>query len=152
MILTGHEIQREISKGRIRIEPFRQDQVSPNSYDLTLGATVWRPIGDVLDCDEPLQLERIPLPPEGRRFDGQTFLLASTQERIAVTDHVPLIHGRSGTARAGVFSHVTGDLLPVGFDAHPRLQLFLVLQFKLKPGMHIGQVSFWTVDRKVDLP
>ena len=36
MILTGHEIKKKVNEGLITIDPFYEDSVNPNSYNLTL--------------------------------------------------------------------------------------------------------------------
>lgn len=40
MILTGSEIKKNINEGRIRINPFNEESLQPNSYDLTLASDI----------------------------------------------------------------------------------------------------------------
>ena len=37
MILTGRQIQEARTQGQLRIEPWRDEQLNPNSYNLRLG-------------------------------------------------------------------------------------------------------------------
>ena len=59
MILTGDEIERERTNGRITIDPFIPEQVNPNSYNFRLGQTlrVYHP--GVLDVRAPNRYEEI---------------------------------------------------------------------------------------------
>lgn len=41
MILSGNKIIEEYSKGNIRIVPFDYNSVNPDSYDLSLGDSVY---------------------------------------------------------------------------------------------------------------
>ena len=41
MILTGKEIQKEVEKGRIIIDPFNIEDVETNSYDFHIDNTLY---------------------------------------------------------------------------------------------------------------
>ena len=143
MILTGDEIHEQVRAGRIRIPDFSPDKLSPNSYDLTLGPTVRRPPDGVLELDRADAGETFEIPAGGHDMKADEFLVGWSEERIATDHFVPILHARSGIARIGLFVHVTADLLQVGFDGHPTLQLLATLPVLLRRGMPIAQVSFW---------
>jgi dCTP deaminase len=143
MILTGHEIAAQVRRGRIRISDFTEDKLSPNSYDLTLGPVIRRHAPGILDPRIRHALQTIEIPPAGHPLDADELVLGESVERIATEHFVPILHARSGVARIGLFVHVTGDLLQLGFDGHPVLQLFATLPVLLRRAMPITQISFW---------
>jgi dCTP deaminase len=61
------------------------------------------------------------------------------------TRFVPIVKGRSGVARLGLFIHATADLIDIGSINQWTLQLIPTLDVKVYPGMRIGQVTFWEV-------
>ena len=64
---------------------------------------------------------------------------------------VPIIRGRSSFARLGLFIHVTADLIDIGSHNQWTLQLHCVQPLRLYAGMHVGQVTFWTVKGEIVL-
>lgn len=143
MILTGPEIIKQHKRQRIDIEPFILEQVTTNSYDLTLGNTLLRYTDTIIDPKVKPNYEEIVIPVSGYVIQAGDFVLGSTQERIGSDFYVPLIHGKSGTARGGLFAHITADLIDIGSHGVSTLQLFATLPFRLYAGMAIAQVSFW---------
>jgi dCTP deaminase len=143
MILTGKKIIEEVANKKIEISPFNEKKVTTNSYDLTLGNTLIRYTCDVIDpkCEAPY--EEIIIPEEGLVLQSGEFVLGHSNERIGSDFYVPLIHGKSGTARMGLFVHVTADLIDIGSHGVSTFQLFATLPVKLYPNMLIAQVSFW---------
>ena len=53
MILTGSEIIAARHDGQIRIDPFDDHQVNPNSYNVRLGPRLLTYTGEVLDPHRP---------------------------------------------------------------------------------------------------
>ena len=143
MILTGSEIGRQVSAGRIRIDPFDERQLTTNSYDLRLGNTYLRYTSPLIDVREKADYELAEIPTSGLHLERGAFVLAETFERIGSDHFVPLIHAKSGTARAGLFAHVTADLIDIGSFGKSTLQLYATLPVRVYPGMLIAQVTFW---------
>jgi dCTP deaminase len=143
MILTGTEIAKQVRRERITVSPFDDSRCTTNSYDLALGERVVVYQDEVLDPRrEPAhQVHRIP--EDGYVLGGGDFVLAETAERIGSDHYVPMIHAKSGTARLGLFVHVTADLIDLGFVGHSTLQLYATLPVRIWPGMLIAQVTFW---------
>lgn len=83
------------------------------------------------------------IPEDGFSLAAGDFVLAETAERIGSDHYVPLIHAKSGTARLGLFVHVTADLIDLGFVGQSTLQLYATLPVRIWPGMLIAQVTFW---------
>lgn len=143
MILTGKKIAEEVNNGKIEISPFNEGNVTTNSYDLTLGDTVIRYVCDVIDPKCVTPYEEIIIPEEGLVLQSGDFVLGHSNERIGSDFYVPLIHGKSGTARMGLFVHVTADLIDIGSHGVSTFQLYATLPVRLYPNMPIAQVSFW---------
>lgn len=143
MILTGVKIKEEVAKNRIEISPFLADRATTNSYDLALGETIIRYTSKILDPKEKPEYEELTIPDNGLLLKAGDFVLAHSQERIGSDHYVPLIHGKSGTARMGLFVHVTADLIDIGSHGVTTLQLYATLPVRLYKGMLIAQVSFW---------
>lgn len=143
MILTGNKIKEEVSTGRIRIVPFSNEKITTNSYDLALGKTVIRYLADVIDPRMETPYEEITIPENGLLLQKGDFLLGHSEETIGSDFYVPIIHGKSGTARMGLFVHVTADLIDIGSHGVTTFQLYATLPVKIFPGMLIAQVSFW---------
>ena len=143
MILTGEEIKKEVHLGGIVIEPFSESHVTTNSYDLTLGDTLLRYKEEVLDPRENNEYEEIKIPEDGLILSKGSFHLGASREKIGGNSYVPIIHGKSGVARLGLFIHVTADLIDIGSCGVTTFQFFATLPVKVYPGMKIAQVSFW---------
>jgi dCTP deaminase len=143
MILTGPEIQKQYEADRIDIEPFNLERVTTNSYDLALSDRVIKYTSAILDPRIKPTFEEMIIPQEGLLMNKGDFLLGCTKERIGSDFFVPIIHGKSGTARMGLFVHVTADLIDIGSHGVSTLQLFATLPLRLYANMVIAQVSFW---------
>lgn len=151
MILTGPEINKAISEGDIVLRPFMPQRLNPNSVDVTLGSDYLRHESGAIDPSVRPSMVAAKIPNEGYTFEANDFILGSTVETIGSTRYVPILHGKSSTARAGLFVHVTADLIDIGSIGCLTLQLYFVLPLRLYPGMPIGQVSFWRPYGKIDL-
>ena len=143
MILTGKKIIEEFKKGKIDISPFDKKRITTNSYDLSLGRTIIRYKSGVIDPKCKPQHEEITIPEEGLVLEAGDFVLGHSSERIGSDFYVPIIHGKSGTARMGLFVHVTADLIDIGSHGVTTFKLYATLPVRLYHGMLIAQVSFW---------
>lgn len=143
MILTGKKIIEEVKKNRIEISPFDKKKITTNSYDLLLGDTLIRYKTGVIDPKQKTPYKEIKIPADGLVLQAGEFVLGHSKERIGSDFYVPLIHGKSGTARMGLFVHVTADLIDIGSHGVTTFQLYATLPVRLRAGMLIAQVSFW---------
>lgn len=151
MILTGKKIIEEVNEKKIDIFPFDEKKVTTNSYDLTLGSTIMRYTCEVIDPKRENPYQEISIPEEGIVLQAGDFVLGHSNERLGSDHYVPLIHGKSGTARMGLFVHVTADLIDIGYHGASTFQLYATLPVRLYPGMSIAQVSFWVPYGKIFL-
>jgi dCTP deaminase len=151
VILTGREIAAERARGRIEIEPFSGNQVSPNSYDFLLGPTLKKYQHYVLDCRKQNPTVDIPIPEEGYLLEPGRIYLGHTWETMGSDHFVPIIRGRSSTARLGLFVHVTADMIDIGSHNQWTLQLYAVQPVRVYAMMRIGQVTFWKPQGEITL-
>lgn len=143
MILTGKKIIQELRNQKIDIYPFNKKRVTTNSYDLSLGNKIIRYKKSLIDPKEKNMYEEMIIPDEGLTLKAGDFVLGHSVERIGSDFYVPIIHGKSGTARMGLFVHVTADLIDIGSHGVTTFQLYATLPVRIYPGMLIAQVSFW---------
>lgn len=143
MILTGNKIIEEVESGRIHISPFSLERITTNSYDLVLGKTIIRYLADIIDPRIETPYEEIAIPEEGILLNKGDFILGHSEEMIGSDSYVPIIHGKSGIARMGLFVHVTADLIDIGSHGVTTFQLYATLPVRIYAGMPIAQVSFW---------
>ena len=143
MILTGKKIIQEVQKNRIEISPFNKKMITTNSYDLLLGNTIIRYKSKILDPKRRPLFEEMTIPKKGLILKAGDFVLGHSSEYLGSDFYVPIIHGKSGTARMGLFVHVTADLIDIGSHGVTTFQLYATLPVRLHAGMLIAQVSFW---------
>lgn len=143
MILTGPRIQQGVEQGEITIEPFLPEFINPNSYDVRLGDVLKVYKNTILDSKQPNETEDITIPEEGYLLKPDVLYLGHTVEKIGSDKYVPIVRGKSSTGRAGLFVHITADLVDIGFCGQLTLMLHAVQPLVIYPGMRIGQVTFW---------
>lgn len=151
MILTGPEITKQHSLGRIKIDPFSANQLNPNSYNFRLGRTIKWYKNRELDVKVKQEVETFSIPDSGMVLEPARIYLGHTEEIMGSNHYVPIIRGRSSTARIGLFVHVTADLIDVGSHNQWTLQLHAVQPLRVFPGMVIGQVTFWCIEGDISL-
>lgn len=151
MILTGSEIIKQVQKNRILIEPFFIDQINPNSYNFRLGNKIKFYKNHILDPKVKQDTDEIILGNEGYLLNPGKIFLGHTFEKMGSAFYVPIIKGRSSTARLGLFIHITADIIDIGSFNQWTLQLYAVQPVKIFPNMLIGQVTFWKTKGKITL-
>ena len=145
MILSGEEIRRRLG-GDIKIEPFRDEQLNPNSYNLTLHNELLVYEEVVLDLKEANRFRRIEIPPQGLVLSPNQVYLARTVEHTETHNLVPMIEGRSSIGRLGLFVHVTAGFGDVGFRGFWTLEMFAVQPIRIYPGVQICQIFYHVLD------
>lgn len=151
MILTGPAIQAEVEAGRIQIDPFDSRRLNPNSYDFRLSDSLLVYDELVLDSARENAVTEIPIDPSGVVLDPARVYLTATAEVMGSDYYVPIIRGKSSTARLGLFINITADLIDIGSHNRWTLQLHCVQPVRIYPGMLIGQVTFWVPHGSIKL-
>lgn len=151
MILTGLEIKNQYEKGHIKFSEFEDSLIDTNSYNLRLGNTLLKYDEDIIDPKKENKYHLINIPEEGLYLPANSFVLAETSIKLGSDFFVPMIHGKSSTARMGMFVHITADLIDIGFYGKSTLQLHNLLPIILYPNMPIAQVTFWKPKGEISL-
>jgi len=143
MILTGSEIQRQVSNGSITIQPFDPTSLTTNSYDFHLGDKIITYKNNVLDAKEEQETVEHTIPDEGFVLEPGVLYLGSTDEVIGSDFFVPTVHGKSSTGRLGLFVHITAEIIDIGSLNQLTLMFNATQPVRVYKNMKIGQVTFW---------
>lgn len=125
MFLSDKGIKDAIRRGRLEIEPFNEDSMTPNGYDLHVGEIS-----------------------KNMLYAGD-FFHVMTAERIKVPDdYIGIIHIRSSYAKKGLLGSF--GLVDAGFDGKLRLSFHYVSGQALQIPINerIAQISFATLESK----
>ncbi len=141
MILSGDEIRTHLGSN-ITIEPFREENLNPNSYNLTLHDEIMTYEEVVLDMRKPNRVRRMAIPPDGLVLSPNQLYLARTVERTETHNLVPMIDGRSSVGRLGLFVHATAGFGDVGFCGCWTLEMFAVQPVRIYAGVRICQIFY----------
>lgn len=148
MILSGHEIQERRGKS-IVIDPFNEQHLNPNSYNLTLHNELMVYEEVVLDMKSANRVRRIEIPEDGLVLSPNQLYLGRTAERTETHDLVPMIEGRSSVGRLGLFVHVTAGFGDVGFCGYWTLEMFAVQPVRIYPGVPICQIFYHEITGEI---
>lgn len=141
MILSGLEIKRLLGS-KIRIEPWDESRLNPNSYNLTLHNELAVYDDEVLDMRRKPTLRQLPIPPEGIVLQPGRLYLGRTAEFTETLDHVPMLEGRSSIGRLGLFVHVTAGFGDVGFSGYWTLEISAIQPIRIYAGVEICQIFY----------
>ena len=160
MILSDGSIRAALESGRIVIDPLGENAVQPSSVDIRLGDG-FRVFANhrypYIDVRADQDLTELVTATEAEPFilhPGE-FVLGTTLEKVTLpTDLVSRIEGKSSLGRLGLLVHATAGFVDAGWSGHLTLELSNVanLPITLYPGMKIGQLAFFTLDRPAELP
>ena len=145
MILSGSEIRKQLGKS-ILIDPFDENNLNPNSYNLTLHNEIMTYEEVVLDMRKSNRTRRTTIPDDGIVLGPNQLYLARTTERTETHNFVPMIEGRSSIGRLGLFVHVTAGFGDVGFCGFWTLEMFAVQPVRVYPGISICQIFYHQID------
>jgi len=170
MTLTGPAIRAACDRGDIEIRPFKDKQLSVNSYDMTLfpqlltynkkvnageNAAYFNPAGHRIDY-EPLDPKidnpwrRYDIPEDGFVVVPGELYLARTNEVAGSKIYLSEADGKSSVGRLGIGVHVTAGRGDVGFVGTWTLEIWCVRPVILYPNMPIAQVYFERIEGDVE--
>lgn len=174
MILTGHEIQKQVGLGRIKIDPFDPGRINPASYDLALGDQLavyhssvacyprnstqdlpedgryFTPKGGCLDSKQQLEVENFQMDPScGWLLKPGILYLMHTAEVISTDHYVPILDGKSSVGRLGIVVHLTAGFGDAHFDGQYTLEVTAVHPVLVYPGMRFCQMRFQRMEGEV---
>ena len=149
MILSGKEIEKRLGND-IQIDPYKPENLNPNSYNLTLHHDVMTYEEVVLDMKKSNRVRESVIPETGMILEPHRLYLARTVERTETHNLVPMIEGRSSIGRLGLFVHVTAGFGDVGFAGYWTLEMFAVQPVKIYPGVSICQIFYHEISGDVE--
>lgn len=145
-IITGHEIKMKQMTGGIKIAPFNEAQLGPNSYNVRLGRVLLVYYDRTLDMKDDNPTREIVIPPEGIVLRPGRLYLGSTMEWLESRTHVPLIEGRSSLARLGVSVHAAAGVGDIGFTGCLTFEITVTHPVRVYAGAEIAQLVFHTTE------
>ncbi len=145
MILTGSEIQKRLG-GEIHIDPFSEENLNPNSYNLSLHNELMVYEDSTLDMKKKLTTRIITIPPkEGLVLEPKKLYLGRTVEYTQTYGLVPMLEGRSSIGRLGMSVHITAGFGDVGFQGYWTLEIFVLQPVRIYPFVSVCQIFYHTV-------
>ncbi|MDH6132429.1 dCTP deaminase [Kitasatospora sp. MAA4] len=142
-ILTGPEIQNQLVHRRLTLDPFDEQHLNPNSYNLAVGPTLLYYTDEVLDTRRANSFTTVEIPPDGYVLQPNRIYLGASVEVVGSDFYVPIIRSRSGAARLGAFVHVTADLIDQGSLGQTTFQFHAVQPLRIYAGDRLAQITFW---------
>lgn len=146
MILTKQEIIKEIKSKRIQITPYKENNISHASIDLTLDDTFWIfkkdckiTLSENTDVEHLCVKKKLP----SITLKPGDFILGRTLEKISLPDNIcGLLSGRSRFARLGLTVDVTAFFVNPGVSNHQVFEIKNLSHHELtiKPGLKIAQI------------
>lgn len=150
MILTDTKIKEAIQEGSIVIEPYDEENLGANSYDVHLGAELAVYRSEVLDAKKHNEVDRFFIDPEFGYVlqPGRTYL-GVTEEYTETHQTVPFLEGKSSVGRLGVDIHATAGKGDVGFCNHWTLEISVHQPVRIYAGMPIAQIIYFEISGSV---
>ncbi len=145
MILSGLEIKNKLNK-QIKIQPFDEKALNPNSYNLKLHNELLVYEDKVLDMKKENKAKKIIIPEEGLMLQPGTLYLGRTHEYTETEDYVPMLEGRSSIGRLGLYIHVTAGFGDVGFKGYWTLEIHCIHPIIVYPLVEICQIYYHSVE------
>ena len=148
MILTGPEIKRRLGTD-IKIDPYDEERLNPNSYNLRLHDELMVYTATPLDMKQANPTEKIIMPEEGYELQPGRLYLGRTIEYTETHNLVPMLEGRSSIGRLGMFVHVTAGFGDVGFCGFWTLEISTIHPIRIYPGIGICQIFYHTIEGEI---
>jgi len=150
MILSDKEIAAAIAQKEIVIEPFREDCLGTNSYDVHLGKYLARYKDHILDARKHNKIEHFEIPEDGFVLHPNTLYLGATEEYTETHNTVPFLEGKSSVGRLGIDIHATAGKGDVGFCNYWTLEISCTHPVRVYAGMPIGQLIYFVVSGDIN--
>lgn len=145
MILSGLEIKRKLGK-EIVIEPFDENALNPNSYNLKLHNELLIYENYCLDMKIANKTKKIIIPNDGLTLEPGKLYLGRTVEFTRTNNYVPMLEGRSSIGRLGMYIHVTAGFGDVGFSGYWTLEIHCIQPIKIYPFIEICQIYYHSIE------
>lgn len=145
-MLTSSAIKACVHSGKIKIDPFDETQLNPNSYNVKIDSIVRElvPSSGYIDSKNPnFQCDCIfSIPETGLVIYPGNIYLIQTVEEIGSEIYVPILTGRSSSGRLGISVHQAADFGDLGYFGKFTLQISVVYPTKIYPNQQLAQIYF----------
>lgn len=146
--LSGNEIEYQVKRGAITIEPFHAENLNPNSYNYHLSPIIKRLVGEVIDLKKEDEYEEIKLTEDGYLLQPGECYLGATVEKFGSDTFASLVTGRSSLGRKFVTNHITAGLIDQGFTGNITLEIIVQKPTIVYPYIAFGQIFWFSVQGK----
>lgn len=151
MILNDWDIIRSVNYGKLGIVPFDERCVQPASYDVHLHEDILCLSGmpyvvDLRNVDTDKLYLPYRIPDEGYAIEPDECILGRTVESFSFPKDISgRFEGVSTLGRLFLMVHVTAGFFDPGFCGTATLEIKNIgpNSLLLRPGMRVGQMSFW---------
>lgn len=150
-VMVDWEIRGHCIAGDIKIDPFQEQNIQPNSYDVRLGNEFvsFSPSDKAIDPKDASSLgqyeKKILAMGEPLVLNPHEFILGTTLESVKLPSNICAeITGRSSYGRLGIELHQTAGWIDSGFEGQITLELMNnnACPVILYVGSRIGQLVF----------
>lgn len=149
MVLSDWVIKKELALGNIVIEGFKEENLGPNSYDMTLAPNGKMYLTTDLDNEWCLDVRKnnptkeFTMPEEGFVLRPNHLYLYSCNEKLGVhRDICATVMGKSSLGRLGLDVHVCAGFVDAGFGGSLVLEMRCIYPLRIYPDMKICQIKF----------
>ena len=149
MILSGLEIKKKINN-EIIINPYSDNKLNPNSYNLSLHNELLVYENETLDMKISSPTKKIIIPEVGFVLQPNQLYLGRTVEYTETYNLVPMLEGRSSIGRLGLFIDITAGFGDVGFKGYWTLEMYAVHPIRIYPNVEICQIFYHTIEGKYE--
>lgn len=143
MIITGHQIVREVHAGRILIAPFNPSQIEPNSYGFRIASHLLTHENEELNVTDPGPVRRIEIVPEGFILEPGRLYLGSTLETLGSPYYAATLYARRSTSTIGIWIQISAPLGHTGAVIPWTLEITVAHRVRIYPQMLVGKIAFW---------
>lgn len=158
MFLTGKAILEAVGNGDVVISPFDPQNISPNSYDVTLNPQLLVydfTENNTLDVKRENPTLEFTIPADGIVLQPGMLYIGMTNESAISKRYIPMFEGRSSMGRLGINTHITAGFGDIGWGFEKAadgnvichyptwtLEITVVHPVRIYPHIRIGQVFF----------
>lgn len=104
------------------------------------------PVLEPLDMSQPEPTEELEIPPAGLVLYPGVLYLGCTREVTETRHHVPMIEGRSGVGRLGLFVHVTAGFGDQNHCGTWTLEIVPVVPIRVFSAVEVCQIAYTVPD------
>ena len=144
------EIKKKLDN-EIVIDPFNEEQLNPNSYNLKLAEELLVYTDSVLDMKTENKTRTVTIPEDGLILEPNRLYLGRTYEYTETDKYVPMLEGRSSVGRMGLFIHVTAGFGDIGFRGYWTLEMYCVHPIRIYPEVEICQIYYHLLEGDYDI-